>query len=220
MAELVRGVAGWAAASPFSGHIIPREEFEAIDPLYQRELIAKSLKTALPLLQPGACEILAEALDALEDGRIAPLLKPAKHAIQGKQPRRVAQLRLEILAWIKWQTASGRPYTEVLREAADAVGRGPSAIEKWRSGLEVVLGMKPVYLTLTGAENAGRSQQTGRRRDISTEGHLRRLESRPLADLAAELRAIGKRTPPRRVSDHAAGTARSGEPRGKSTGEK
>jgi hypothetical protein len=137
MTRLFEGVGGWAYARRLP-HLLFRtaNNISAMIPQVQRQVASDCLKTPLPILPPPIRYAIAQALDALDNNIVDPILEPLKGGRRGSDRSARGEMEEYLLAWIEWQGAQGPGrITRARNDVAAACGVSLQAIDKWKKNL-------------------------------------------------------------------------------------
>ena len=197
-AQLMEGIAGWAAAEQmrlsYTDVALAREIhiLTGEDPAFHRRLARKSLAFPLALMPTSTRQEIADAIDQLFDGHVRPILQPPPAGGRGIAPRRRAEIQLTLLTWVEWQVARGCMGREpALVEVARACGLGShQAARNWKTRLDRE---RTVVGQLAFAKEVGRKEAASERLSSHPEERLAAyLRSLKLAELGKEYRFVSR----------------------------
>lgn len=156
--ELARGVLDWVSTS--LALRVPPAEFSQQSLNETRLQVARCLELGLPVMQPEACSVLAQALKGLNAGYADMFVRRAIGRRRA-MPDLSAEAEFRILRWERWQCGLGRTLQAARAEAAHALGCGPDTIKNWRAPIEKIYGTAMVRRELDLAGKVGRAEKKG-----------------------------------------------------------
>jgi hypothetical protein len=194
-AELIRGIAGWALADSPHGRMLSRNEFDRLTPDQQRFLIRRQLESSLSLMQPGASQALAVAIDVADDGRAPQLFEPAKPTRRGAWAYQKSEIELRILCWAERQRGLGLKAEKARQLAAETIGRTTKALEAWKRPLQEEFGKDHVNQVLASAKRLGEAEAAGRPLPADLREHARKLHEHSIEQLAEQWKQASANRP-------------------------
>ena len=162
---LARGAFGWTepetprAVRHVSGE---RAWFELeCAPVQWREEMAGRLERSPHVLPARMVRALADALRRLSDGSgdTPWLLAPHREPGRGSNPQEARLMEEEAWCWIFRRKGAGESIGVATSKVADAVGRTPDAVKKWREGWEKRDGKESVKCMLEEQKEIGASRE-------------------------------------------------------------
>lgn len=160
---LARGAFGWTEPETTRAvrHVNGRMTWSELEhaPVQWREEMAGRLERSPHVLPARMVRALADALRWLSDGSgdTPWLLAPNREPGRGSNPQEARRMEEEAWCWIFRRKGAGERIGVATSKVADAVGRTPDAVKKWREEWEKRDGKESVKCRLEGQKEIGAS---------------------------------------------------------------